>query len=114
MRRSIRNVPFTRKCQSEYPKGQNPFGKPTYLLEDNIKLGVKYRRYESLSMTPVAQDRAQCQKMSSTETTERFCFLFRKFIRGRMGQNYDWSFRNTSYHKAMPPCAETFQNFVTE
>lgn len=84
------------------------------LWEDNIKLGVKYRLYESLNSTPVAQDRVQCQKMSSTETTERLCFLIRKLVHGRMGHIYDCSFRNTSYRKAMPPCAETFQNSVTE
>ena len=57
MERSIHDVPFTRKCQSENLKGQN-----TYILEDNIKLGVKYRRYESLNRTPVAQDQVQRQK----------------------------------------------------
>jgi len=96
MRRSIHDVQFTRKCQSENLKGQNPFGRPTYIREDNIKLGVKYRRYGSLNRTPVAHDRVQCQKMSSNETTERLRFLVRKLVRGRMGQIYDCGCRNNS------------------
>jgi hypothetical protein len=111
MRRSIHNVPFMRKCQSENLKGKNLSGRPTYIWEE---LGVKYRRYESLNSTPVAQDKVQCQKLSSTETTERLCFSDRKSVQGRMGQIYNCSFRNTSYRKAMSPRAETFHNSVTE
>ena len=48
MRSSIHNVPFIRKCQLENLKGQYPFGRSTYLWEDNIKLDVKYRRKTSV------------------------------------------------------------------
>jgi len=89
MRRSIHDVPVTRKCQSENLKGQNPFGRPTYIREENNNLGVKYRRYDSMNRIPVAQDRVQSQKMSSNETTERLRFLVRKLVRGRMGQIYE-------------------------
>jgi hypothetical protein len=64
MRRRIHNVPFIRKHQLENLKGQNPFGRPTYIWEDNINLGVKYKWYESLNRIPVTQDRVQCQRMS--------------------------------------------------
>ena len=79
------------------------------IWEENIKLGVKYRRHESLNITSMAQDRVQCQKMSSTETTERLWFLVRKLVHGSMGEIYDCSSRNTSYRKAMPSCAESFK-----